>query len=130
LCEEWLQTANRLWNDGLTLLNWRQHYNRLQECLATDSDWGFDLSHPVAIEKIKQGENYSMHCWIGKDFRIDRAKSWDKENLEFIPQIKLVPLHWLTPPPIESASHFTLNKQFTKKMDMTQALCHQGWCNR
>lgn len=112
----WLRMAENIWNDALTLLNWRQHYLRLQECLAVpDEDYLFDLSHPVAIEKIKVGKEYYLHCWIGRDTRIDKSKSWDKDNIQFIPSIKLVRPHWNTEPPIDRRSAFTLCKQFTKK---------------
>jgi hypothetical protein len=114
--KEWLRMGEQIWNDALTLLNWRQHYLRLQECLAVpDPDGIFDLSHPVAIEKIKVGNEYYLHCWIGRDVRIDKSKSWDKDNLEFIPSIRLVRPHWNDEPPIDRRTAFTVCKQFTKK---------------
>lgn len=113
---EWLRIAERIWNDGLTLLNWRQHYLRLQECLEVpDPDNLFDLSRPVAIEKIKVGSNYYLHCWIGRDTRIDKSKSWDEANLTFVPSVRLVRSHWNEVPPIDRRTAFTLCKQFTKK---------------
>lgn len=119
---DWLIVSQRIWNDALTLLLWRQHYTRLQSCLQVEltdepEDFcKFDLTHPVAIEKIKQGDQYYLHCWIGRDRRIDRTKSWDKDNIEFVPQVRLVPKQWLQEPPIKNSSHFELNKQFTAKI--------------
>jgi hypothetical protein len=114
--DAWLRMGEKIWNDALTLLNWRQHYLRLQDCLAVpDPDKLFDLSHPVAIEKIKVGSEYYLHCWIGRDTRIDKSKSWDKDNIIFIPSIGLVRPHWNTEPPINRRTAFTVCKQFTKK---------------
>jgi hypothetical protein len=109
---EWFDYLMLLWNDCVELLNWRQHYLRAVECDAAELP-------RVAIEKTKQGDDYYLHCWIGRDSRIDRSKSWDKDNLVFIPQVRLVPEQWLSAPPIEGRSAFTLCRPFTVKAECT-----------
>ena len=91
--QDWLDSATRLWNDGLRLLEWRQHWLRLQKCLEVDcDDWGWDLSHPVALEMQQHDGNWGMVCRIGRDQRIDKAKSWDKDNIEFRDCRQIVPI--------------------------------------
>ena len=114
--QDWLDSATRLWNDGLHILEWRQHWLRLQQCLEVDlkedcGDW--DLSHPVALEMQQHGGSWGMVCRIGRDQRIDKTKSWDKDNVEFRPCCQVVPKNWLMQPPINGYSRISLQKPFT-----------------
>jgi hypothetical protein len=70
---------------------------------------------PIAIEYTKQSGEWAMCSQLGRDQRIDKTKSWDKDNLVFILSTRLVPRHWLDEPPINGYTTFTLCKQFTKK---------------
>jgi hypothetical protein len=119
LPKEWLTISDRLWNNALHLLNWRQHYLRYQQCAETETlpHWGeWDIQHPIALEKQKHKDAWGLVCRLGADFRIDKTKSWDADNLEFKSLCRIVPSHWLNPPPIDSASEFSLKKQFSKKI--------------
>ena len=114
--QDWLESATRLWNDGLHILEWRQHWLRLQKCLEVDEkedcgDW--DLSHPVALEMQQHNGSWGMVCRIGRDQRIDKTKSWDKDNVEFRPCCQVVPSNWLKEPPINGYGHISLKKPFT-----------------
>jgi hypothetical protein len=119
---DWLTTADRIWNRGLHLLEWRQYWLRRQKCLVAlvDGEDGGDRHPddlpPIAIEYTKQSGEWAMCSQLGRDQRIDRAKSWDKDNLVFILSTRLVPRHWIEEPPINGYTTFTLCKQFTKKI--------------
>lgn len=117
----WLTTADRIWNRGLHLLEWRQYWLRRQKCLAVlvngveSGDRYSDDLPPIAIEYTKQSGEWAMCSQLGRDQRIDKAKSWDKDNLIFILSTRLVPRAWMQEPPINAYTTFTLCKQFTKK---------------
>jgi len=117
--DRWLNILKRIWNRGLALLEWRQHYSRLQECLVVPEDrvahWGFDL-HPVVIRKHKVGDEWLSYCDRAAEFRVDRTLGREIEgNLELRPAVNLVKAHWQTPPLLTGASKIALRKPFAKK---------------
>lgn len=115
---QWLTVSNRIWNDALRLLEWRQYWLRLQKCLeaAPPEDWGeWDLTRPIALEMRQHNGNWGMACSLGRDQRIDKTKSWDKANLEFRLCRNIVPTKWLNEPPIDGFSNYSLAKPFTAK---------------
>ena len=127
--QDWLESATRLWNDGLRVLEWRQHWLRLQKCLEVEVDrhWGdWDLSHPVALEMQQHDDNWGMVCRIGRDQRIDKTKSWDKDNVEFRQCCQVVPSNWLTEPPVNGYSHISLKKPFTASRGYDSGNLHSG----
>lgn len=105
--ESWFDDLTRVWNESIFILNWLQHYKRAIACNATD----------VNVEiKIKKVDNdWVYFCDIARDFRIDKTKSWDKENIETRPCVNLVNSKWLTPPPIDQVNAIALRKCFAKK---------------
>lgn len=114
--QEWLITANRIWNEGLQLLEWRQHWLNLQKCLKVESDWCKWEQYPTAIHWHKNNDgSWAMCSRLGRDQRIDKTKSWDKDNIEWRECRYIVPLQWLEEPPIDSYSAFSLVKPFRQK---------------
>lgn len=105
---DWLDDLTRVWNDGLHILNWNQHYQRAIACNALDLP-----PHEIRVHKV--GADWVFYSPIGRDQRIDRTKSWDKHNVEFRHCCQLVHPHWLTPPPIDGLSAIALRKPFAKK---------------
>lgn len=121
---EWLQVATKLWNDGLKLLEWRQQSVWRQKCLEPEvaQHWGeWQLTNIEIASHRNTGKNskfpvcWGFACRLGRDRRIDKTKSWDEGNLEFLPVYSLVPGHWLNDPPIDNYSDYALKAQFTKK---------------
>lgn len=114
--QEWLETANVIWNQGLRLLEWRQHWTNLQKCIQVESDWCEWKQPPTAIHWHKNEDNtWAMCSRLGRDQRIDRTKSWDKDNIEWRECRYIVPTQWLEEPPITSYSAFSLVKPFRQK---------------
>lgn len=146
----WLGTAAKLWNDGLALLEWRQHWTRLQKCLEVDApDWGWNLTlqphhleqrihweqtvfgnevddkfleywsgQTVAIQYTpikKNSKEFALCCHLTRQYRIDKTKSWDDENIAQLPYVQTVSRRWESEPPIGDFGHMTMQKQFTKK---------------
>lgn len=111
---EWRHHATHLWNCALEQLLRLQYWRRLQPCLdAAETDWGFVLA-PAQIERSKIDGEWVDFCRLGREFRIDKTKSWDKENIEWRECRQIVPAEWVEPPPIENFSFFTVKKLFTK----------------
>jgi hypothetical protein len=104
----WFEDLKRVWNECLDLLYWLQHYNRVKKNNA------FDLPR-VAIKVTKNDKDWVYYCDRVRDFRIDKKKSWDVQNIEQRVVLTLVPEHWLTPPPITNFSSIELKKPFAKK---------------
>lgn len=132
--QAWLDSATKLWNDALHVLEWRQHYlrvekvyseelqnyiDRLQSLDAEDREslhWGWDIRDHAKIEMYKSDDGeWGPACRIARDHRIDRTKSWDKANLELRPSCDIVPIHWSTEPPINGYTAFSLISPFRKK---------------
>lgn len=125
LPDHWLDIASQIWNDGLDLLNWRQQYLRREECISAQtlgadySDWGSGLLPPAQIDKRRDEVTgqYSMVCWISSCQRKDRSLSFEADNIEDRPTVKLLKRpEWATTPPIDGRSPFELAGRFTKKI--------------
>jgi hypothetical protein len=77
---DWLTTADRIWNRGLHLLEWRQYWLRRQKCLTVlvdgedSGDRYPDDLPPIAIEYTKQSGEWAMCSQLGRDQRIDKTK--------------------------------------------------------
>jgi hypothetical protein len=124
---EWLTKATEIWNQALRLLEWKQQYDRRQKCLEVDApDWGWNLDSPIMLEMQKHGDNWGMVCRVGRDQRIDKAKSWDSFNVEFRECRNIIPFHWLMEPPIEGYSDISLKKPFTQKRGFNPAPLHSA----
>lgn len=105
--ENWFEDLTRVWNESLFILNWLQHYKRAIACDATD------INVEIKIKKV--GNDWVYYCDRARDFRIDKTKSWDKDNIETRPCVNLVNPKWSTPPPIDQVSAIALRKCFAKK---------------
>ena len=106
--QHWLDLLTRVWNESLNILLWHQYYKRYLR-------YGLSNSIPTAINIKKNGNNYIPSCTIAKEFRKDRSKSWNKENIELRPCCDIVNRDWLSPAPIEKAGAIELRKYFAKK---------------
>jgi hypothetical protein len=114
---EWFRLAEKLWNDALRLLEQRQYYKYYQECVEAAGGEGFP---PARIQKTGKEESgadgYYLCCRIAYHRRIDKNKSFEAGNLEYVPEVRLVPSHWREEPPIKNYTYFEVAKQFTKKI--------------
>lgn len=106
--EEWLETLTRVWNESIYLLRWLQHYRRAEKSNSLDLP-------PVEIGYIKINNNYLPFCHCAQHARIDKTKSWNKENIELRQAVRIIDPRWLTRPPIDNFSAISLRKPFAQK---------------
>lgn len=92
---EWYQTLTRVWNQAVFYLNWRQHYQRIQEC----AKLGIQIDPLIEIGCRKEGDAWISYQKTEIQRRIDRTKSWDKENVELVP-VNRIPCRFLTVHPL------------------------------
>lgn len=104
----WFDDLTRVWNESLDLLNWLQAYRRMERFES------LDLS-PAEIKIKKVGQDWVGFCDIVRDFRIDRTKSWEKENIETRPCCNIFNSKWRSLPPISDFGEISLKKCFAQK---------------
>lgn len=105
---EWFEDLTRVWNEGLEILIWLQHYNRALMNNALDLP-------AVEIQIWKVGNDWVSACQIAQDFKINYKKPWSKENIVTRYCVPIVNKKFLTPPPIKCVSAIDLRKCFAKK---------------
>jgi hypothetical protein len=113
----WFDDARRVWNDSVFYLRWLQHYKRAIACAALDLP-PVEINNRPHKWKDANGKDqidWMLSCDITRDFRIDKTKSWDKDNIESRWVCSLVNPKWLTEPPIADYSAISLRKPFAQK---------------
>ncbi len=116
---EWFQTLTKVWNQAIFLLNWRQHYQRIQQC----AEQGVVIDPLLEIECRKIDGVWSLFQRTEIERRIDKSKSWDADNIEVVP-VNQIPFRfltvnplWATEPPIDwksKVSAIELRKPFAR----------------
>lgn len=130
--ERWLNILTRVWNDGLFYLKWYEHQQRIAKC----QELGIEIDPAIRIQLKKDGDDkkWTFYQPIERKRRIDKTKSWDKDNLEIVPidfEIKpddpipapeekrakpdYVNPVWLEPCEIKFDNAIELRKPFAKK---------------
>lgn len=146
----WFADLSRVWNEGLFILKWLEHQNNLKRLSLVENIFlgeqnedsaknaGFIqkwIEHRGSPDKLTSLVNPRLEIRFKKidgkwvpyqplfvERRIDRAKSWEKSNIEQISVFDLpddrspwVNPIWLDPCPIEAASAIDLCKPFAGK---------------
>jgi hypothetical protein len=126
----WFDYAGRIWNDAVFYLRWVQHYRRVTQCNAIDLP-PIEIKlrkHEWTDKGGKEKVDWVLYCDRTRQFRIDKTKSWDRDNIQEFPvglnsptwwvthcPPKTVNPRWLTEPPIADDSAFSLVKPFAQK---------------
>ena len=86
--ERWFDDLKRIWNESIFYLNWLQACNRAKRNNALQLPAVEIITRKIKSEDKDDG--WVSYCWLTKDFRLDKTKSWDKENLHQI-QLRQLP---------------------------------------
>lgn len=116
----WYQDLTRVWNQALFFLNWRQHYQRIQQC----QEQGIDIDPFIEIIAQKVDGDWLLSQRSTVQRRIDKTKSWDADNIVTVPVNRIpykfhsVARCWTGEPPIDwqaKVSAIDLRKPFARK---------------
>ena len=116
----WYQDLTRVWNQALFFLNWRQHYQRIQQC----QEQGIEIDPYIEIISQKVGDDWVLSQRSTVQRRIDKTKSWDADNIVTVPVNRIpykfhsVARCWAEEPPIDwlsKVSAIDLRKPFARK---------------
>lgn len=127
----WTEDLTRVWNECLFIFEWVQAWNRRQEPCQDEfrlynrvtEEWvnyRWDVKPWITIDVRKVGDDWVQSCAIAREFRIDKKKSWNKENKETRFVCDMLRPEWgdgngVKEPPLTKYDGFGLCKLFAKK---------------
>ena len=145
----WKQALARVWNEAVFMLSWHEHQENLAKLAAQcglewsssivgniEDSGGLMVDRRLEIRWKKRDGKWLAYQPLRIDRRIDRTKSWDKDNLESVSVFDLdsdrrpwVNPKWLEPTPLTGVTAIDLRKPFAQKrcewlaeMDVPQTL--------
>lgn len=119
LLTQWLQQATIVWNRGLHLLEWHQHYQRVQACEAVPCE---EIQHRGARifcfnnakdKSTPKPQDFGLYCRIASEFRLDKTKGREVAgNLEVRYCVPIAPAYWSQQPTFSTG--LGLKKEFAR----------------